>query len=108
LKSSSISKNSARVLSFLAAASPVALVDSGAESEADIVAVNDQGRLATLHHPNPDVMAPSRFNASQIRNKMKREEMHRAAKREKKQDKLKRRLLQAEVEKKNPEEKIVS
>jgi hypothetical protein len=39
---------------------------------------------------------------------MKREEMHRAAKREKKQDKLKRRLLQAEVERKNPEEKIVS
>lgn len=52
-------------------------------------------------------MAPSRFNASQIRNKIKREEIHRAAKREKKQDKLKRRLAQAEVEKKNPEEKIV-
>ncbi|KIM34492.1 hypothetical protein M408DRAFT_325885 [Serendipita vermifera MAFF 305830] len=51
-------------------------------------------------------MAPSRFNASEIRNKMKREEIHRAAKRENKQNKLKRRLAQAEVEKKNPEEKI--
>lgn len=53
-------------------------------------------------------MAPNRFNASRIRNKVKREEVHRAAKREKKQAKLKRRLLQAQVEKKNPEEKQVS
>ncbi|KAG8834952.1 hypothetical protein FRC17_006255 [Serendipita sp. 399] len=51
-------------------------------------------------------MAPTRFNASKIRNKMKREEVHRAGKREKKQAKLKRRLLQAEKERKNPEEKI--
>jgi len=38
---------------------------------------------------------------------VKREEMHRAAKREKKQDRLKRRLLQAEKERKDPEEKTV-
>jgi ribosome production factor 1 len=53
-------------------------------------------------------MAPTRFNASQIRNKVKREEVHRSAKREKKQAKLKRRLLQAQAEKNNPEEKQVS
>ncbi|PVG02037.1 Brix-domain-containing protein [Serendipita vermifera] len=50
-------------------------------------------------------MAPTRFNASKIRNKIKRDEVHRATKREKKQAKLKRRLLQAEREKKNTEEK---
>lgn len=52
-------------------------------------------------------MAPTRFNASKIRNKMKREEVHRVAKREKKQAKLKKRLLQAEKEKKDPNEREV-
>jgi ribosome production factor 1 len=48
-------------------------------------------------------MAPTRLNASVIGNKMKREQVYRAAKREKKQEKLKRRIQQAELEKKNPE-----
>ena len=48
-------------------------------------------------------MAPTRLNASAIGNKMKREQVYRTAKREKKQEKLKRRIQQAEVEKKNPE-----
>ena len=115
LKSSSINRNSANVLSFLAAESIAALLDSGAESEADMVMVVVKGgtQPAAVYHPDQKQklsppMAPNRFNASQIRNKVKREEVHRAAKREKKQAKLKRRLLQAQVEKKNPEEKQVS
>jgi hypothetical protein len=115
LKSSSINRNSANVLSFLAAESIAALLDSGAESEADMVMVVVKGRIqpAAVYHPDQGQklsppMAPNRFNASQIRNKVKREEVHRAAKREKKQAKLKRRLLQAQVEKNNPEEKQVS
>jgi len=48
-------------------------------------------------------MAPTRLNPSVIGNKMKREHVYRTAKREKKQEKLKRRMQQAEFEKKNPE-----
>ena len=48
-------------------------------------------------------MAPMRLNPSAIGNKMKREQVYKTAKREKKQEKLKRRIQQAELEKKNPE-----
>ena len=48
-------------------------------------------------------MAPTRLNPSAIGNKVKREQVYRTAKREKKQEKLKRRIQQAELEKKNPE-----
>lgn len=48
-------------------------------------------------------MAPTRLNPSAIGNKLKREQVHRTAKREKKQEKLKRRMQQADLEKKNPE-----
>lgn len=53
-------------------------------------------------------MAPTRLNPSIIGNKMKREQVYRTAKREKKQEKLKRRMQQAELEKKNPELREVS
>jgi ribosome production factor 1 len=48
-------------------------------------------------------MAPTRLNPSAIGNKLKREQVYRTAKREKKQEKLKKRMHQAELEQKNPE-----
>ena len=53
-------------------------------------------------------MAPTRLNPSAIGNKMKREQVYRTAKREKKQEKLKRRMQQAELEEKTPELREVS
>jgi ribosome production factor 1 len=53
-------------------------------------------------------MAPTHLNPSAIGNKMKREQVYRTTKREKKQEKLKRRMAQAELEEKNPELREVS
>ena len=53
-------------------------------------------------------MSPTRLNPSVIGNKMKREQVYRTAKREKRQEKLKKRVQQAELEKKNPELREVS
>jgi len=49
----------------------------------------------------------TRVVPSQIRNKIKREDVHRKQKREKKQGKLKRRLAQAESEQHDPAAKKV-
>ena len=52
-------------------------------------------------------MPPERFNASYIKNKIKREDVHRQQKRKKGQEKLKRRLALAEAERKDPEARKV-
>jgi ribosome production factor 1 len=53
-------------------------------------------------------MPADRFYASSIKNKMKREDVHRAMKKKKGQEKLKRRLALAEAERKDPEARQVS
>lgn len=52
-------------------------------------------------------MAPTRFEPSSIRNKIKREEIARKSKRSKNQEKLKRRLAQAKEEANDPAAKKV-
>jgi ribosome production factor 1 len=52
-------------------------------------------------------MPPTRFNPSSIKNRIKREDVHRAQKKIKAQEKLKRRLALAEAERKDPEAKKV-
>lgn len=51
--------------------------------------------------------AERRFQASSIKNKMKREDVHRKMKKQKGQEKLKRRLALAEAERKDPEARKV-
>lgn len=52
-------------------------------------------------------MPPERLNASRIKNKIKREDVHRQQKRRKGQEKLKRRLALVEAERKDPEARKV-
>ncbi|KAJ1306628.1 hypothetical protein OPQ81_007624 [Rhizoctonia solani] len=47
-------------------------------------------------------MPPTRFEASRIKNKVKREDVHRSSKKSKAQEKLKRRLALKEAERKDP------
>jgi hypothetical protein len=53
------------------------------------------------------IMPPTRFEPSQVKNKIKREELLHKKKKSKIQEKLKRRLAQAELEKDDPTAKKV-
>jgi hypothetical protein len=57
---------------------------------------------------SPDAMPPTRFEPSSIKNRIKREDVHRSAKKSKSQAKLKRRLALKEAERKDPSLKQVS